>query len=369
MNGSAKYRRSKGLHAALAIVGASSVLLVAGCSSSGTSSSESTASAASSETSSSASSPEATVSGAPTAAATPRSGGDKFIIGIAAAKVANPAANLTYAGIKQQAEALGMEVKILDSNLDINKQVSDIDQLTAAGADAIFVHLVGDPNAVRGPLQRAAEAGVRINGIDALPTVEGVDVIADQDSVIMAATAADYVGKQLGGTGQVACVGSIPIPVLEIRVATCEETFKDKYPGIEVVARVDALPDDASGGRTVAEQLLVKYPDLKAILSVTDVIGAGTAAAVKSAGKDVITTGLGASPESINAIKAGSMTYVLDPRSQEIGADAVQQVYDILTGKLAPPTETLVVDSVPDPYTKENVDSWIDPTTIVGVVN
>ncbi|WP_424454159.1 sugar ABC transporter substrate-binding protein [Pseudolysinimonas sp.] len=294
---------------------------------------------------------------------------ETFTIGIAAAKVANPAANLTYAGIKAEAERLGMEVRILDSNLDINKQVSDIDQLTASGADAIFVHLVGDPNAVRSALQRAADAGVLVNGIDGLPTLENVSVIADQSSVIMATQAVEWVGEQLGGEGQVACTGSIPIPVLEIRVATCEEVFREQFPNITVVPRVDALPDDAGGGRTVGEQLLVKYPDLDAILSVTDIIGAGTAAAVNAADRDVLTTGLGASPESVNSVKAGAMSMVLDPKSQEIGAAAVQQVYDILTGKTAIPSETIVVDSEPDLYTKANIGEWIDPTTIVGVVS
>lgn len=368
MKSSIRGRRAVGLVAAL---GASTLLLASGCSSSGSASSD----AASTPAESAVAAPEASTAasapadGGAAEAAMPRGGGDKFVIGIAAAKVANPAANLTYAGIKKQAEELGMEVKILDSNLDINKQVSDIDQLTSAGADAIFIHLVGDPNAVRSAVQRAQEAGVHINGVDALPTLEGVEVIADQDSVIMASTAADWVGQQLGGKGQVACLGSIRIPVLDIRVATCEETFKAKYPDIEVVPRVDALPDDASGGRTAAEQLLVKYPKLKAILSVTDIIGAGAANAVKAAGKDVITTGLGASPESVNAIKAGTMTYVLNPRSEEIGANAVKAVHDILTGKSAKPAETIIVDSVPDPYTKENIDSWVDPTTVVGVVN
>jgi ribose transport system substrate-binding protein len=293
---------------------------------------------------------------------------ETFTIGIAAAKVANPAANLTYAGMKAEAEKLGIQIKILDSNLDINKQVSDIDQLTTSGADAIFVHLVGEPNAVRSAIQRATDASVLVNGIDGLPTLENIAVIADQSSVIMATKAAMWVGEQLGGEGQVACTGSIPIPVLEIRVTTCEETFKREFPNITVVPRVDALPDDAGGGRTAGEQLLVKYPDLKAILSVTDIIGAGSAAAVKAAGRDVLTTGLGASPESVNAVKAGTMSMLLDPKSQEIGAAAVRQVYDILTGKTPATAETIIVDSEPVLYTKENIDDWIDPTAIVGVV-
>ncbi len=327
-----------GLTARIVVAGAASLLFLTACSSQGTATGTATA-------------------------------GHKFTIGIAAAKVANPAANLTYAGIKAEAEKLGMDVKIVDSNLDINKQVSDIDQLTTSGVDAIFVHLVGDPNAVRSALERATDAGVLVNGIDALPTLENVAVIADQDSVIMATQAAEWVGEQLGGEGQVACTGSIPIPVLELRVKTCEDTFKKEFPNIIVVPRVDALPDDAGGGRTAGEQLLAKYPDLKAILSVTDIIGAGSAAAVKAANRTVLTTGLGASPESVNAIKAGTMSMVLDPKSQEIGAAAVRQVYDILTGKVPAPSETIVVDSQPVLYTKDNIADWIDPTTIVGVVN
>ncbi|MCU1544988.1 MAG: hypothetical protein JWP30_88, partial [Homoserinimonas sp.] len=48
-------------------------------------------------------------------------------IGLAAVKVANPAARQVYAGFTLRSLVLGMYVLVYDANLDINKQISEID--------------------------------------------------------------------------------------------------------------------------------------------------------------------------------------------------------------------------------------------------
>jgi ABC-type sugar transport system substrate-binding protein len=282
-----------------------------------------------------------------------------YTIGMSAAKVANPTARALYGGFKYQAEKLGMDVTINDANLDINKQISDIDTFTNQGADAVILQLVGDPNAVRGPLTRANEKGLKIFNIDGLPPdIPGVVLSAFQPSEAMGVMAAQYVGDRLKEKGTAIMTGSFPVPVLEVRVKTATETFKKEYPGIKLLPRHDAKPDDESGGRAMGEALLSKYDDLDAIICVNDDIASGVADAVAAAGRDVIVVGMNASKNGIDKLKQGRLAATIDGLSLEVGMEAADHAKKILDGDV---TEPVTFSPTPKLYTQENVDEWVDP--------
>jgi ABC-type sugar transport system substrate-binding protein len=294
-----------------------------------------------------------------TASTTAAPAGKKYVIGFSVAKVANPTARALYGGFKAQAEKLGMEVKISDANLDINKQVSDIDSFTNQGVDAIMLQLVGDPNAVRAPLARANKKGIPIFDVDGLPPFPGVRLNAFQPSKEMGIAAAKYIGEDLGGKGTVIMTGGVPIPLLEARVASFTETLKKEFPGVKLLKRADSVPDDENGGRQMGESLLSKYPDLDAIICVNDDIASGVADAVKSAGRDVKVIGMNGSKNGIDRVKQGTIAATFDGLSLEIGQKAADEAKKILDGTTKEEVTTFTLQPVL--YTKDNVDKWVDP--------
>jgi ABC-type sugar transport system substrate-binding protein len=285
--------------------------------------------------------------------------GKEYTIGFSVAKVANPTARALYGGFKYRAEKLGMKVKISDANLDINKQVSDIDSFSSQGVDAIMVQLVGDPNAVRGPLARAAKKNIPIFSVDGLPPFPGVRMNAFQPSKEMAETAAKYVGDTLEGKGTVIMTGAIPIPLLEIRVGAATAVLKKDYPDIKLLGRQNSIPDDENGGRQMGESLLSKYPTLDAIICVNDDIASGVADAVKASGRKVLVIGMNGSKNGIDRIKQGAMAATVDGLSEEVGEKAAVEGQKILDGT----TTAKVTDFTLPPvlYSKDNVDKWVDP--------
>jgi ABC-type sugar transport system substrate-binding protein len=289
---------------------------------------------------------------------------EKFVIGYAAGKVSNPTARAGYAGFVHEAEKLGMEVKVNDANIDINKQVADIDQFVNQKVDAIVVHLIGDPNAVQAPLQRAAKAGIKIFSLDGLPPFPGVKVemIGLQPSEQVGGEQAKWIGEQLKGKGEVAVTSGPQIPLLDVRHKATTATFKKDFPGIELVKKQAAIPDDATGGRKTAEALLQRYADLKAITAVNDDIAAGMGEAAEAAKRDdVLIVGMNGGDIGMQALKEGRIHANWDFNTLKLGQDMAKAARDVLDGKAPAGDEPVVINGEPTLYTKDNVSEWVAP--------
>ncbi|MCA1646336.1 MAG: sugar ABC transporter substrate-binding protein [Chloroflexi bacterium] len=312
-----------------------------------------------------ASAPAATPALTATSAPAPATGGGgtaskQFTIGLAAGKVGNPGAREIYAGFTSEARKLGMTVKINDANLDVNKQISDIDQFTNQKVDAIAIHLIGDPKAVQGAVSKAQAQGIHIFSFDEEEVFPNIEVLAYQNTAEEGKQSAAYIAKQLNDKGSVIVTGGPPVPVLERRYNAAVEEFK-KHPNITVLPRQDIIPDDAAGGRQVGEQLLAKYQNLDAIWTENDEIAQGVGAAVKAAGRKVIVTGINGDQEGIDAIKQGTMDATWDSLGTDFGMKAADAAFKILGGET--PKTSLPVRIFPTPilYTKDNVNQWVPP--------
>src|SRR5262245_54709069 len=84
-----------------------------------------------------------------------------LVYGIPSPLATEPGEHNINSGIKCWADAHQGKVIVLDSNLDVNQQVTDFDSLLAQGAQVLpFVAL--DPKAFNGPFQRAKKKGATV---------------------------------------------------------------------------------------------------------------------------------------------------------------------------------------------------------------
>jgi len=286
-------------------------------------------------------------------------GDGSYTVGIAGANYAIESARAQYESLAAGLEERGIDVTFLDAQLDINKQVSDLDQLVDQGVDAIVVNLAGDPNAVVGPLQRAVAAGIDIFAIGAVPGVDDVLVQVDLPSEELGQRSAEYMCDATGGTGQIALIEAIDIPVLAARWDSFLATVASDCPGLEVVATERAIPDDAATARPIAEDLLTRFPDLVGIWAMGDGPALGAGLAVQSSGRDVVVTGLNGESQGIDGIKQGAIDATWDMLPTEIGGQLAVRIADILEGKADKPssTEVFTVTDLPE-WNADNVDEW-----------
>jgi ribose transport system substrate-binding protein len=283
-----------------------------------------------------------------------------YTIGFTNPIASNDQLHTLQEAITARAQALGDKVIALDDQLDVNKQISDIDQLVAQHVDAIIVFPL-DPKAITPAVERAKAAGIKTIGINATLGNTGAtdaqpfDAAVNQGEEEMATGTATFVVDKLGGTGNVLGVGlGIPVPTIEYQMQVMQKVVTDG--GLKWLARVDNPTDDAAGAQPVVEQALLRFPNINAIMAYNDPSALGAVAAVKAAGKqaDILITG--ANGVALDQVRNGDIALSYDLLPWVQGICYINVIVDILNGKTVPVTTTAPVQQI----TKDTVDKVID---------
>jgi ribose transport system substrate-binding protein len=160
--------------------------------------------------------------------------------------------------------------------------------------------------------------------------------------------AADFVGKALGGKGEVALLSLSPTATTQVeRIASFEKEIKAAYPGITVLP-VQYTAQATSDSETVARSILAAHPGVKAFFGSAEPNAEGTAAALTALGLTgkVINVGFDASPTEVSLLKSGEIQAVVAQPAAEEGADAAQFAYDKITGDTAGITASVQLPDV-----------------------
>lgn len=249
---------------------------------------------------------------------------DGFTVGISVAAGQNSTLQAIVEGLRAELERVGGELITADAQLDIDKQIADIDTFVNRGVDAIVVIPIDFPT-LGNTLQRADAAGIPLFGNDALV---GSDVTAEELAPLRAqvrtARPADEVAEFIDeriGEGQVGAIG-IAAPVAQLVYFVEEfEAEIDARPNLEFVGTVGNQSDDAAGARPLADAMLTQFPDLRAIFAYNDPSAVGASAAATAAGKrdQVVITGFNASQDGIDAVRDGTIDATWDYRAPDEG--------------------------------------------------
>jgi ribose transport system permease protein len=100
---------------------------------------------------------------------------------------------------------------------------------------------------------------------------------------LLGAAAAAWADEALGGKGKIAFLTDATIQLGRDRTRGMIEAFTKAAPGVDVVAREQAIDPDT--GLSKAKAILAKHPDLNLILGVTDAAAYGGFKALQQAGR------------------------------------------------------------------------------------
>ena len=235
-------------------------------------------------------------------------------------KEANPFRIAETQSIRDEAEKVGVRRLIVtNANSQLNKQISDIQDLVARGVDALIVAPLNSEG-LEPALRAARQRDVPVITVDRKLT--GPEFCRDwvtfigSDFVEQGRRAADAMIKATGGQGNVAILlGSSGNNVTEDRNEGFLQRLREQAPEMKVVAQQTGnfLREE---GQEVTEQLIQANPEIDAIYAHNDEMALGALVALRSSGKqpgqEVKVVSVDGTRNAVRAITRGDMAAVIE---------------------------------------------------------
>lgn len=212
-------------------------------------------------------------------------------------------------GVADEGKALGAEVTVLSADDQLEKQISDVEDLIAADIDVLLINPT-QGEAV-GVIEDAARAGIPVITMQRAVASSQVTSHLGTDNVLIGKLAAEWLVDKLDGQGKVVVLEGIPgAASSEDRKAGSTPVFA-AAPGIEIVAQQTAEYDRATA-LSVMENILQATPDIDAVFCYNDEMAMGVLAALEAEGRDdVLITGIDALPDAVEAVQQGKLAMTI----------------------------------------------------------
>lgn len=177
------------------------------------------------------------------------------------------------------------------------KQVNDVEDLMVKGIDALVI-LAHDSAPLTPVVKKAYEKGIYIVSVDRGLTENVQDVYIAGDNPGMGRVSAEWLGKALGGKGDIVVLEGIPCVINSERVDSFNEVMAKKYPGIKIL---DSQPAnwDTQKGLEIMTNYLQKYKKIDAVWAQDDDVLVGVLQAYKESGRKDIKIFLGGAGSKI----------------------------------------------------------------------
>lgn len=268
----------------------------------------------------------------------------------------------TVEGLEEVADQCGVEVLIDDPGNDAAAQVSGLENMITAGADAVIIVSV-DPQAIQTAVSAADREGIPV--ISQVSTFEGAvtDVGLNETEFgrlsSRAAAEALIERKPDESTYQVAILNadSLGAGLLDRKeglTAGLDEVLSD----YEIVADVEAFSEDTA--LSAVETILQANQDLDLILTVNDPGSLGARSAVEAAGlsleDEVIVAGLGPDRRVLEGVLDGDFPVSVSSVPIETGRALGEITFRVLNGEQVESD----IDIDPQLVTQDNAQDFID---------
>jgi len=211
------------------------------------------------------------------------------------------------------ADLLGVEVTWFDGEFDVAAQRAKIDQMATQEWDFVAMQ-PGGIDTLREPVQAMIDAGTPVIDMDTLivPMSDlwemGIVTFIAPDNVFMSESVVSKLVEKMGYAGKISHIGGAPGHTGAQARGQGFLNITGQHPDVEVV---DDQPADWDGTRAaaLAEAVLNRHPDLKAIFADNDDMALAAQQAVANAGlaDQVLVGGVDAMSDAIAAVEDGRL--------------------------------------------------------------
>ncbi len=256
---------------------------------------------------------------------------------------------------KLKAEGVVSEYYITNSNEDINKQISDMQDLITKKVDAIVI-TAASPTALAPVVEEAAEAGIKVVSFDNVVETDEQVATVGIDEKEFGRIGAEWLVDKLDGKGKIVVLNGIAGTATDsLRWGGAEEVFK-QYPDIEILGSANASWDYAQG-KAAMESMLSAYPEIDGVWSQGGAMTQGAIDAFIAAGRDLVPMTSEGNNGAIRAWienKDKGLSYIAPSNPTYTSAEALRVVIKALNGEDIPGNVVMDIETV----TEENVDQY-----------
>lgn len=256
---------------------------------------------------------------------------------------------------KLKAEGVVSEYYIINSNEDINKQISDMQDLITKKVDAIVI-TAASPTALAPVVEEAAEAGIKVVSFDNVVETDEQVATVGIDEKEFGRIGAEWLVDKLDGKGKIVVLNGIAGTATDsLRWGGAEEVFK-QYPDIEILGSANASWDYAQG-KAAMESMLSAYPEIDGVWSQGGAMTQGAIDAFIAAGRDLVPMTSEGNNGAIRAWienKDKGLSCIAPSNPTYTSAEALRVVIKALNGEDIPGNVVMDIETV----TEENVDQY-----------
>jgi ABC-type sugar transport system substrate-binding protein len=263
--------------------------------------------------------------------------------------------------MKLETQKLGGTYVEKDAEGDVNKQVSQFDQLLAQKVDGIAVFAL-DPKSLAPDVARARKAGVHLVTIDynftdtSAAGLQGYESQVWQGRDMGAYLTAQEMAKLVGAgatLGTIDLIVKVPSIVFSIQ----QDVAWAKKFGLKISGNASNPTDDIAGGEKAMTTLLGQNNSIKGVMAYNDPSAIGAYSAARSQGiTGLALAGENGGSDALGAIKAGRETFTIKLDDPSMGKDFAWGLYDLSEGVKIPAT---IKAGPPVLVNKDNVGSIV----------
>lgn len=214
-----------------------------------------------------------------------------YVIGFSNISVVNTWRQQAVRELEEHAADLGVEIVQTDAGGDQAKQISDIQDLTTRGIDALIV-MSGSSSALNSVLKQVIASGIPVITTDSeVDDLDSFTCHVGANSEDYGYTIAKWLLNEIDGKGKIIVLngmaGNATSTLRENGLKRAMEELPDGGENIEILATYSA--DWAyDKGKQSAEQALAAYPEIDGIWSQGGAMSQGAIEAFQAAGRDLV---------------------------------------------------------------------------------
>jgi len=235
-------------------------------------------------------------------------------------------------GARDSARKYGMELEYAGPlRIDAAEQVRLLEKAVASGVDALLLQGLGDP-AYAKLIDDASERGIPVVAVDADEPESRRIAYVGTDNRAAGETMGELVIKAIGGSGRIGVLLGSEATNQQLRLDGFRAVI-GRYPSMSVAdVRISHISRLQAAKQT--QEMLQKYPDLKAIVGFSALDGLGIAEATALAGaSNVRVFAFDDLENTRQAIRDGRIVATIVQNPYRIGEEAIDVLNDYLAGR------------------------------------